>query len=140
VTRNVWAALIAAVAVVVVLVLGFRVLGGPGTQRQVQADLRTVRALAELAQQIKSKWNINGHVLPTGLDGFPKSATQDPTSAKPFVYRTKGNSQYELCAIFGTNSEEAPNSKTADSWSHPAGSHCFPLDASQDVAAAPYYY
>jgi hypothetical protein len=83
---------------------------------------------------------MNSHVLPAGLDGFPKSATQDPTTAKPFVYRTKENSQYELCAMFGTNSQEGPNSNAADPWAHPAGNHCFPLDASEQVPPAPYYY
>ena len=138
--RNSWAALAAVVAVVVVLILGFRVLGGPGTQRQVQADLRTVRALAELAQQIKAKWDINGHVLPTNLEAFQEKATHDPTTKRPFVYRTKSETKYELCATFATNSQETSDPNNADPWQHPKGDYCFQMDATEQVTAAPYYY
>ena len=44
-SRDVWAGIAATVAVAVVVILGFRVLGGPANQRLVQADLRTVRTL-----------------------------------------------------------------------------------------------
>ena len=55
--RNTWAATVATIAVVAVITLGLRVLGGPGTQRLVQSDLRTLRTLGGLAQQIKFTWD-----------------------------------------------------------------------------------
>jgi hypothetical protein len=56
-SRNYLAAIGATFVVVAVVILGFRVLGGPSTQRLAQADLRTVRAMALLAAQIELKWN-----------------------------------------------------------------------------------
>jgi len=138
--RNVWAVVIATVAVAAVVILGFRVLGSPGAQRMIQYDLRTVRSLSELAQQINMRWASQGKVLAKDLDKFPKSAKQDPVNHKPFGYRAKSSSEYELCATFATDNRDTPASNTADPWSHPKGDYCFQLDASQPVPPAPYFY
>ncbi len=138
--RDTWAAIAATIAVVVVIVLGFRVLGGPGRQRLVQSDHRTVRALAELGQQIKQSWDSSGKVLPTNLDKFPNSVKQDPLTHKSFTYRPKSNGEYELCATFALDSREAGDQNPDEHWAHPKGDYCFPLDASKPVPQAPYYY
>jgi hypothetical protein len=145
--RDTWAAIAAAVAVVVVIILGFRVLGGPGRQRLVQSDHRTVRALAELAQQIKQSWDSSAptdkndkKVLPANLDKFSASAKQDPLTHKPFTYRSKSNGEYELCATFALDSREAQDPNPDEHWAHPKGDYCFPLDAAKPVPQAPYYY
>jgi len=138
--RNVWAAIAATVAVVAVVILGFRVLGSPGTQRIVQSDLRTVRALAELAQQINGKWANAGKLLPRDLKNFPSAAAQEPVSGKSFGYRTKSSSEYELCATFARDNRNDPAVNTADPWIHPKGDYCFQFDASRPVPAVPYYY
>ena len=138
--RNVWAVIAATVAVVAVVILGFRVLGGPGTQRMMQSDLRTVRSLAELAQQINVKWAGAGKALPKDLEKFPSSVKQDKASGTPFGYHVKSNNEYELCAKFITDNRDAPAVNTSDSWTHPKGDYCFPFDASQPVPPAPYYY
>ena len=142
--RDTWAAIAATIAVAVVIILGFRVLGGPGRQRLVQSDHRTVRALAELAQQIKQSWDTSGasdkKVLPANLDKFPASAKQDPLTHKPFTYRPKSNSEYELCATFALDSHEAQDQNPDEHWAHPKGDYCFSLDASKPVPQAPYSY
>jgi hypothetical protein len=144
--RDTWAAIAATIAVVVVIILGFRVLGGPGRQRLVQSDHRTVRAIAELAQQIKQSWDSSsnrdtlGKVLPANLDKFPASAKQDPVTHKPFTYRPKSNGEYELCATFALDSREAQDQNPDEHWAHPKGDYCFHLDAAQQVPQAPYYY
>ena len=145
--RDTWAAIAATIAVVVVIILGFRVLGGPGRQRLVQSDHRTVRALVELAQQIKQTWDSSGpndknvkKVLPANLDKFPASAKQDPLTHKPFTYHPKSNGEYELCATFALDSREAQDQNPDEHWTHPKGEYCFPLDASKPVPQAPYYY
>ncbi len=138
--RNTWAAIVATIAVVAVVILGFRALGGPGTQRMVQSDLRTIRTLAELAQQIHQKWVSSGEVLPANLEKFPNSATQDPASHKSFAYRPKSKSEYELCATFATDSRELQAQNTNDPWAHPRGDYCFQFDAAQQVPPVPYYY
>jgi hypothetical protein len=62
--RNTGAVIAATIVVAVAVILGFYVLGGPATQRLVQSDLRTVRALAELARQINQKWASSGKIFP----------------------------------------------------------------------------
>jgi hypothetical protein len=140
-TRNSLAAAIASVLVVVVLVLGFRMLGSPATQRLVQSDHRTVQSLAYLAQQISYRWN-STHELPTSLDAFPIAAKENPTTHEIFAYRPKSVSEYELCASFATDNRnsQAPPPNDTNRWLHAKGQYCFPLDASQQVPQAPYIY
>jgi hypothetical protein len=138
--RDSWAAIVASIAVVVVIILGFRVLGSPGTRRLVQADVHTVRTLAELAQRIKQKWSNSGHVLPANLDEFADSEKKDPVHYRPFVYHPGSNSKFELCTTFVTDNRELQEQPPDAHWAHPKGDYCFPLDASQQVPQAPYQY
>jgi hypothetical protein len=129
----------AAIAIVVVIVLGFRVLGGPGTQRLVRSDERTVRSLAELAQKIQQKWRTDCQ-LPATLDSFSEKEKQNPLTHKPFVYHPKSNTAYELCATFATDNRQQEPGEAEDAWRHAKGDFCFPLEATQSVPQAPYYY
>jgi hypothetical protein len=138
--RNTWAAAVATIAVVAVIILGLRVLGGPGSQRLIQSDLRTLQTLGELAQKIKFKWDGSGKLLPASLEEFPNSAKQNPVTNKFFTYRRKSNSEYELCTTFATDSRNLQAQNTNDLWAHPKGDYCFQLDASQQVPQVPYYY
>ena len=139
-SRNSWAATVATLAVIVVTVLGLRALGGPGRQRLVQSDLRTVRTLGQLAQQITFTWNGSGKVLPANLEKFPNAMKQDLFTGQPFRYRPKSTSEYELCATFSTDSRNLPTQNGNDFWAHPQGDYCFALDASQPVPPVPYLY
>ncbi len=139
-TRNSWAATVATIAVIAVISLGLRVLGGPGRQRLVQSDLRTVRTLGELAQQIKFAWESSGKVLAANLEKFPNSAKQNVVTGQLFTYRPKSKSEYELCATFATDSPNLHAQDANDFWAHPEGQYCFQLDASQQVPQTPYYY
>jgi hypothetical protein len=139
-SRDARAAFFAAIAIVVVIVLGFRVLGGPGTQRLIRSDERTVRSLSELAQKIQQKWRASDSQLPQTLDSFSEKEKQDPLTHKPFVYRPKSNSAYELCATFATDNRHQEPGEAEDAWRHRKGDFCFPLDATQSIPQAPYYY
>ena len=139
-SRDIWAATTATIVVVVIVTLGFRVLGGPGRQRLVQSDLRTLQKLGDLAQQIKLTWDRSGKELPANLGKFPNSAKQDPITNKSFTYRPKSNSEYELCATFATDSRDLRPQNTNELWAHPKGDYCFQLDASQQVPQVPYDY
>jgi hypothetical protein len=139
--RNLLAAAAATALVVVVVILGFHTLGGPQAQRLIQSDLRTVRAIADLAQQIHSQWAAADKTLPANLDGFSKSQTQNPLNHEEFSYRRKSDSQYELCSTFAADSRIEPDAYIANSfWLHPQGSYCFQFDATQQIPPAPYYY
>lgn len=137
--RNRWAAIVAALAVVAVLVLGFSFLGSPARQRLVRADMQAVQALAGLAQQINYAWNRAGKTLPANLDKLP-GTKKDAMTGQPFIYHPKQDGAYELCATFATDSRERPDANTADGWLHPKGDYCFQLDASEPVPSAPYSY
>ena len=139
-SRDRWAGVAATVAVVVVVILGFRVLGSPANQRLAQADLRRVRTIADLAQQINQRWASGSRPLPANLDTFPKAAKQDPVSAKAFVYHAKSNDEYELCASFATDNRDAPTGDTVNPWAHSKGEYCFPFHAAVQVPGIPYSY
>lgn len=139
-SRNAWAAAAATVVVVAVIVLGLRDLGGPANQRKVQADLRTVRALGVIAQQVQTSWSNSGKVLPPNLDKLAPLMTRNPVTHRPFAYQPKSGSAYELCATFAAASPNPPDQTTPDGWAHPKGSHCFQLDAAQPVPQVPYFY
>jgi hypothetical protein len=140
--RDLWATLVASFAVLLAVILGFRALGGPGTQRLIQSDRRTVQTLAQLAQKINSRWHSSAKGLPANLDQVPGAEQRDPITHQPLLYHPKFGSEYELCATFATDSRDQrpqnPNGK--DEWAHPKGAYCFQLDASQQVPQAPYNY
>ena len=131
--RNSLAAALATVAVIVVVILGFRALGGPKKQRLVRADQRTVQAIAQLAQQINVKWQINNKTLPENLDKFPDNVKKNPANGSAITYHVTSASEYELCGSFLTDDRDAPELNTADPWLHPSGPHCFKFDPAQQV-------
>jgi hypothetical protein len=139
-SRDTWAAIVATIVVVGVVGVGWHVLGGPGTQRKVQADLRVVHTLGELAQQIDLRWGSSDKVLPPDLENYPDSQKQNPITHSAITYRRKSDSKYELCTIFTTDSRNLPTQNGSDFWAHPKGDYCFQLDASQPVPVIPYYY
>jgi hypothetical protein len=141
--RNSFAAIAATLAVIVVVGLGFHFLGGPGTQRLVRADDARVRSLAMIAQQIQQAWHNSKGVLPANLDNLPEIpelAKKDALTGKPFPYRPKSGSQYELCATFATDNREGDTRDSSDQWIHPKGDYCLQLDAAKPVLNPPYYY
>jgi hypothetical protein len=138
--RNVWAAIVATIAVAAVVILGFRELGSPGTQRLKQADRRRVQALAQLAQEVSNTWRVADKSLPDDLEKLSGANKKDPLSGMPFAYHKKSSSGYELCATFATDDRDTAQTGNADnSWFHPKGDYCFQLDASRPVPSAPYY-
>lgn len=138
--RNVWAAIVATVVVVAVVVLGFRGLGSPRTQRLIQYDLRTVQSIAGLAQQINMSWAKEAKVLPNDLEKFPSSVKQVPPGSPSLNYRVKSSNEYELCATFARDNRNDPGVNTGDPWIHAQGEYCFQFDASGPVPTVPYYY
>lgn len=127
-----WMAGLSAVAVAVMVILGFWYIGAPKTQRTLRADRKRVEDLYMLSTQINSRWSGHGHKLPEHLDELSGVVFADPVTRAAYEYHVKEGSQYELCAAFsmagGQNNE---GTLRPSNWSHPAGRHCFPLDASE---------
>jgi hypothetical protein len=117
--------------VALMLVLGFMQLGPPSAQRQFRADAERVRQLYRLSIEVRSYWTAHATQLPPSLDQLPSSAYVDPITHAPYEYHPKQGSQYELCAVFARSSDPREIAAPRPSpWIHPAGRHCFALDAS----------
>jgi hypothetical protein len=137
--RDAAMALVSAVAIAVMVILGFWYLGAPSKQRTLRADSRRVQDLFQLSNQINARWRSDGNKLPEHLDEFPGVALADPVTRAAYVYHRKEGSQYELCATFSLESRSQDGATRRSKWYHPAGNHCFPLDAAQTVEN-PYIY
>jgi len=83
--RNVAATIAATAVVLAVVILGFREMGSPGTQRLRQADVKRVQALARIAQQVNTMWQQDGKTLPKDLEKVTAADKKDPVSGKAFA-------------------------------------------------------
>jgi hypothetical protein len=132
-SRDIWMSGISALTVAVMVILGFVRIGGPARQRLLRADQKRVRDLFQLSQQIQNRWNANDKSLPQDLRGIAVAASGDPVTHEAYGYHVIGGSKYELCAIFSAASPENNGKINPGTWSHPAGSHCFALDSTQQT-------
>ncbi|QNI31002.1 hypothetical protein H7849_18070 [Alloacidobacterium dinghuense] len=126
-------------AVALMIVLGFLHLGPPNVQREFRADSQRIHQLYDLSTEIREYWTKHGSQLPTSIDQVPGRVHKDPLTRTPYEYHPKEGSQYELCAVFTRNSEPEV-SPTPDPWIHPAGHHCFSLDAAATQQYPPQYF
>lgn len=117
-------------AIVLLIALGFWQLGSPRVQREFRADGERIRQLYQLSLGIKNYWTAHTSQLPSSLDQLTDGVYADPVTHTPYEYRAKQGSQYELCVVFAHSSGHAANTFGEDAWTHPAGRHCFQLDAS----------
>jgi hypothetical protein len=127
--RDRWMAGLSSAAVVLMLVLGFLQLGPPRTQRDLRADAQRVQQLYQLGEQVENYWKSHPSQLPASLDSV-SGAKLDPVTRARYEYHSGQGSQYELCADFAQPSPSDDNRPDSGIWSHPAGHHCFSLDAS----------
>ncbi|MFY9748782.1 MAG: DUF5671 domain-containing protein [Acidobacteriaceae bacterium] len=124
-------AVVSSAAVALMIVLAFSSLGAPARQREMRADGQRVTGLYRLSSEIDGYWRTHGSTLPTGLNQLTVP-TYDPITHKPYQYHPLQGSHYELCANFARSSDGGAESEPAggaDEWVHPAGQHCFQLDA-----------
>jgi hypothetical protein len=141
-SRDRMMALVSAVTVLVMVVLGFSYLGAPKKQRTLRADNKRVQDLYQLSNQINTHWNSSSHKLPEHLDELSGVVLADPITRVAYGYHVKEGSQYELCATFSMDSMENRGKdeiSRRSQWSHPPGNHCFTLDAA-NAAENPYIY
>jgi len=121
------------------VILGFAQIGGPGAQRMLRADEKRLQDLYQLSQQIRNRTRSNGNSPPHDLSELSGVAISDPVTRAVYEYHVKEGSKYELCATFSSASRASTATQNPDAWSHPAGRHCFLLDATQE-AQNPYIY
>lgn len=133
-----------ALVVAAMIVLGFMQLGAPSAQRRLLADSRRVQRLYLLSNSIRNYWQSHASKLPSSLSDVP-GASNDPVTNQAFEYVPSQGSQYQLCGVFVARSrqdeENQPPRGEPDTWFHPAGRHCFALDASAvPQQPGPSYY
>jgi len=112
---------------------GLVIVGSPGQARERRLDERRVRDLESVTRAVNAYWTRNGR-LPAVLGELLQSPAtdsdrRDPLTSQPYAYTVIGGKTYELCADFQMDSREESNSYVGRFWSHPAGHHCFRLDA-----------
>lgn len=130
-------ALVATIVVAAAVAWGFVVAGGPQLRRTERMDERRLEDLRTIHAEILGlvrdplKKDVLKQPLPKSLQELATRARQrripleDPVTGAPYEYRVTGESTYVLCATF-----ERPRDATYDVfWNHPAGRHCFTVDA-----------
>ncbi len=132
-------ALIAAALITVTIAVGFWKTGSPAQQRLLSEDRRRLQDLSRISSAITSKWMSKSKEeerrMPQSLaelntlPGAAQLMLKDPFSGQPYEYRPQQDARYELCAVFRLPSEVPPPGQPATFWDHPAGRHCFALEA-----------
>ena len=128
-SRDKLMAAVSSAAVALMIALGFWQLGAPSGQRQMRADSQRVQELYRLSMQVENYWKSHPSQLPSSINELRGGSHMDPITHTPYEYRPGAGSSYELCAVFARPSQQDPANPAADSWNHPAGQHCFQLDA-----------
>ena len=124
--------IVATAVVTTAVVLGLRGVGPPSRERSRQIDERRVDDLRRIAETVDLYWTREGR-LPTGLSALPdyrdtETGHTDPVTGHLYNYRAGTGSRFELCGHFET---AGPPSSGDQIWRHPAGRHCFELDAQE---------
>lgn len=133
ISRDRWMAILSTLVVTILIVLAFMQLGAPSEQRKIVADNQRVQRLFMLSNAIRNYWLAHASRLPSSLSEIPGSYL-DPITDQAFEYVPAQGSQYQLCAIFAAHSSRDEDNRLPsgdpNAWNHPAGRHCFVLDAS----------
>ena len=127
------------VTLAVVLAVGYGavLVGFPAGQRLLKFDDRRVSDLQNISHTIDTYWELNGE-LPGALEDLqgPRyyvRSIQDPGTQEPYEYRLMDGNQYQLCAVFATDSSQreqrVPRAFSAKVWDHGTGRACFDLEA-----------
>lgn len=129
---------LAYILVLAAVVLGFVVVGSPGSQRAMQLDMDRVSDLSSLQYEILNHYDREG-ALPENLNEFRGSQTNDPRTDEGYEYRVVDKDTFELCATFETSSEDLDEDTmyykgiySDSTWSHEAERTCFERDVVKD--------
>ena len=120
-----------------VLTWGFLIVGSPDRRRLERLDERRVEDLQQITREIQRlvhDGRVRGvlkRALPKDLEEVKREAKYwkislvDPETGEAYRYAVKTDTTYELCATFSL-----PRDKSREVfWNHPAGRHCFLIDA-----------
>lgn len=114
---------------------GLFLIGSPSSQRARAFDLQRVNDLQQITGVVSAYFD-TAQKLPDDLAALEKtpyfyaSSLRDPNTKNPYEYRVKGETMFEVCAVFETDSSLYPAKNTMpfgmrESWDHGAGPTCF---------------
>jgi hypothetical protein len=123
-----WLAIAASVAMVVTIAVAIQVTGTPSELRRITLDDRRVGDLSGLEAAVEEHYKQHTR-LPSGLTELASKPGNtlvlvDPETNVPYVYVPIVGRQYQLCAVFTTDSSKT-GADTATRWQHGAGKQCF---------------
>jgi hypothetical protein len=127
----------ALVAVLVIVVAGavtrgILIIGSPSEERTRRLDARRVEDLQRVSDAVEVYYTRHQRV-PMSLEALSQepglsTVARDPVTGQLYGYRSVAANTYELCATFDRQTSGA---RSADIWSHGAGTHCFTLKAKE---------
>ncbi len=147
-------AVVSGLVVLALIIAGFAIFGSPVTQRKLRTDSERINALNNIQWQIVNYWQ-QKQVLPENLDDLsdPISgfvAPLDPATGKSYEYKKLEALKFKLCATFDLESSKINQGreqyypsfvdqsfpsmgKGNETWTHPAGRHCFERVIDPDI-------
>lgn len=129
-------------SIVASVVYGFVLVGSPAQQRLAQFDKIRVSDLQNISFAIDAYWERNEQ-LPEELEDLQKQTSrvrsiQDPKTGELYEYAILGDTTYELCAVFETESEVDPRAVFRQfPEHHTIGRNCFEREVQKPVNALP---
>jgi len=140
-TRDSVAALLASVAILAVVVLGFYKTRGPSTQRLLRSDRKRVAMINQLANEIRMQFTNNHLLLPANLTAIQRMKYKDPATNQPLEYSPISPTRYSICTTFVLPTQGTEEQKVEFAfWTHPAGHKCFDFDTTAPIPPVPYTY
>jgi hypothetical protein len=140
-TRDSAAAILASLAILAVVVLGFYKTRGPSTQRLLRSDRKRISMIDHLANEIRIQVTDAKLPLPPSLTEVQRREYVDPATGQPLEYSATSPTRYSICATFvlPTQGDEQQKLEFAF-WTHPAGRKCFDFDTHAPIPNVPYTY
>ena len=130
--------LVIAAIVIVIATLGYSIylVGTPGQQRDTRLDDQRITDLRNISRNIDTYLELNER-MPGSLRDltgprFYVDSIEDPETGVPYEYRIIRGTDYELCAVFSTNTSERRDERRSFSEQirdHGIGRACFQLVA-----------
>ena len=123
----------AILAAVLTVGYGIYLAGTPGQQRQERLDALRASHLERIFDRVNDHWSQQGS-LPESLENLLRQPRdlEDPDTEIPYEYRIVGDTRFELCAVFTTDTREVyERSGSADAPNvrhHGVGRTCFEFE------------
>ncbi len=125
---------------VILIVVGFNVVGSPVSQREIALDETRLQHFSTIQPAIEEYYRTNSR-LPRSLDDLKTIVLpRDPQTQKDYEYKPQGPSSYELCADFSTDSKDNPDYSPTYRYPavyHTKGHACIPYQVPDYVNAKP---